>query len=189
MGEKKKYEGLLELLEGLQKTCTSLTASIREFSQLTKASRDEMKTRSFLTRSFAQKDFESNTGMGLDEWVEFSERLLSRFESVSAAVQRLDEAKLDPSRIPSALNELRGAASPFLERYDLIIDALDRFANYMLDMPKKTESIPKPFRGFMSEEDRRRMVEEAPKAGEGIKKLVTELKTAKEQITDLNRFL
>jgi len=76
-----------------------------------------------------------------------------------------------------------------LERYDLIIEALDRFANYMLDMPKKAEAVPKPFRGFMSEEDRRRMVEEAPKAGEGIKRLITELKTAKEQIIDLYRFL
>jgi len=184
----KKYEGLLELLEGFQKTCSSLTAGIREFSQGTKASRDEMKSRSFLMRSFAQKDFESNTGMSLDEWVEFSERLLSRFENISAAVQRIDEVKSDPSRIPFALNEFRDASSSFLERYNLIIEALDRFAIYMLDMPKKTESIPKPFRGFMSEEDRRRMVEEAPKAGEGIKKLMTELKTAKEQITDLYRF-
>jgi len=188
MGEK-KYEGLPELVEELQKTCSSLKADIREFSQLTKASRDEMKTRSFLMRSFAQKDFESNTGMSLDEWVEFSERLLSRFENISTAVQRLNEVKSDPNRVPSSLNELRDAASPFLERYDLMVEALDRFANYMLDMPKKTESIPKPFRGFMGEEDRRRMVEEAPKAGEGIKKLMTELKTAKEQITDLYRFL
>jgi len=186
---KKKYEGLPELLEGLQKTCSSLTAGIRDFSQGTKASRDEMKSRSFLMRSFAQKDFESNTGMGFDAWVEFSERLLNRFENISTAVQKLDQAKSDPSRIPSVLNEFRDAASPFLERYDLIIEALDRFANYMLDMPKKTESIPKPFRAFMGEEDRRRMVEEAPKAGEGIKRLITELKTAKEQITDLNRFL
>jgi len=186
---KKKYEGLPELLEGLQKTCAGLTVGIRGFSQGTKASRDEMKSRSFLMRSFAQKDFESNTGMGLDEWVEFSERLLSRFESISAAVQRLDEVKLDPSRVPSVLKELRDVASPFLERYDLIIEALDRFANYMLDMPKKAESIPKAFRAFMGEEDRKRMVEEAPKAGEGIKGLITELKTVKEQITDLNRFL
>lgn len=187
MGEE-KYEGLQEILEGLKKTCSSLTAGIREFSQGTKTSRDEMKSRSFLMRSFAQKDFESNTGMSFDEWVEFSERLLSRFENISAAVQGLDEVKSDPSRIPSALNDLRNVADPFLERCDLIIESLDRFANYMLDMPKKAESIPKPFKGFMSEEWRQ-MVEEAPKAGEGIKKLITELKTAKEQITDLYLFL
>ena len=188
MGEK-KYEGLPELIEGLQNTCSNLTAGIEEFSQGTKASRDEMKSRSFLMRSFAQKDFESNTGMGFDEWVEFSERLLSRFENISAAVQRLVEVKLDPIRIPSALNELRDVASPFLERYDLMVEALDRFANYMLDMPKRAESIPKPFRALMSEEDRKRMVEEAPKVGEGIKRLIDGLKTAKEQITDLYRFL
>jgi len=188
MGEE-KYEGLPELLEELKKTCSSLTSGIKEFNQLTKASRDEMKSRSFLMRSFAQKDFESNTGMSLDEWVEFSERLLSRFENISAAVQGVDEVKSDSGRIPSALNGFRDTASPFLERYDLVVEALDRFANYMLDMPKKTESIPKPFRGFMSEEDRRRMAEEAPKAGEGIKRLVTGLRTIKEQITDLYRFL
>jgi len=127
--------------------------------------------------------------MGFDEWVEFSERMLSRFENISAAVQRLYEGKSDPKRIPSALNELRDAAGPFLERYDIIIETLDRFANYMLDMPKRAESIPKPFRGFMSEEDRRRMVEEAPKAGEAIKGLITGLATAREQITELYRFL
>jgi len=188
MGEK-KCEGLPELLRGLQKTCSSLTAGIREFSSLTKASRDEMKSRPFMTRSFAQKDFESSTGMSLDEWVEFSERLLSRFENISAAVQRLDEVKSDANRIPSVLNELRGAAGPYLERYDLIVEALDRFANYMLDMPKKAESIPKPFRAFMSEEDRKQMVEEAPKAGDGIKRLITGLKTIKEQIMNFHCFV
>lgn len=189
MSKSKKYENLPEILEKLQRTCSALMAGIKEFGQGTKVSKEEMGKRPFLMRSFAQKDFESNTGMGFDEWVKFSERLLSRFENVSAAVQRLYEVRSDPSRIPPALKEFRDAAGPFLERYDLIVESLNRFANYLFDMPKKTESIPAPFRGLVSEEDRKRMVEDAPKSGEGIKRLVDGLKAAKEQIAGLDLFL
>ena len=186
MGEE-KYEGLPDLIKELKEICSNLTEGIKEFGQGVKASREEISKKSFMARSFAKRDFESNTGMNFDEWIEFSEKLSERFKNITTALQRIEdnykESKFED--IPESIERLEDASTPFLKRFDLINQGLDRFANYMLEMPKKVEAMPGPFKRFISEEDKKRMIEESPKAGELIKLLNETLETAKKLVTNI----
>jgi len=145
-----------------------------------------MSKRPLMMRSFAQRDFESNTGMGLDEWAEFSERLLNRFRNITTALQQVEDTLKESKfgEVRESIKRLGEASAPFLERFDLVTEALDRFANYMFEMPKRMESMPVIFKRFISEEDRR-MASEAPKLGEQIKSLNESLATTRKLITDI----
>ena len=184
---KEKYEGLPDLIKQLKEVCSNLMDGIREFGQGVKASREEINKRSFMARSFAKRDFESNTGMNFDEWIEFSEKLSERFKNITKVLQRVEDSYRESKfeEMPESIERLKDASTPFLERFDLINQGLDRFANYMLEMPQKAESMPGPFKRFISEEDKKRMIEESPKAGELIKLLNETLETAKKLVTNI----
>lgn len=178
-----KYVELDELVAILKELCTGISNGAKELAKGVEAFREGLQKRPFFTRSFATRDFESGTGLKADEWIDFAERLSNRFQSIAAKLQEAQEhlSKSEFDRISRDLDNLKAVAEPFMNNYDLIIDTLNRFHTYMAEAPERAKSIPKI---FLSEEDRKMMVEELPKTAEGIKKLSRALGEAKTKIQE-----
>lgn len=179
-----KYAGLGEPLLTLKEACSGISNGAKELAEGVAAFKEGLKKRPFFVRPFVTKDFESGTGLKADEWIDFAERLSNRFQNIANTLQEAQDhlSKSEIEKIHGDLNNLRTVAQPFMDNYNLITETLNRFRKYMAEAPERVKSVPKV---FLSEEDRKMMVEESPKAAEGIRKLVKALGEAKTKILEV----
>lgn len=178
-----KYAELGELLATLKELCYGISIGAKVVADGVAVFKEGLQKRSFFIRSFAAKDFESGTGLKADEWIDFAERLSKRFQNIANALQEAQDhiLKSEFEKIPGDLNNFRTVAKPFVDNFNLVIETFNRLQRYMAKAPERAKSIPKV---FLSEEDQKMMLEEYPKAAEGIKKLVEALGEAKTKIQE-----
>ena len=182
--EGEKYEKLSQLLPDTIKLCSEIADGAKQLSEGVRNFKEGLKKKPFFVRPFVTRDFESGTGLKADEWIDLAERTSRRFQSIADALQKAQKhlSASEKEKLTEDFVNIKTVAKPFLDNYDLLIETLSRFQKYMAEAPERAKSIPKT---FLSEEDRKMMVEESPKAAEGIKKLVKALDEAKTKILEV----
>lgn len=184
---KKRYKDLGKLIEHLNEICPGIAEGGKELAKGVNEFKEGLKKQFFFFRLLIKKEFESGTGMGFDEWVEFGNELSKRFEDISSAIEKVYDfhSKFEFERIPESIEELDHVASPFLNNYDQTIKTLDKLQNFMAEIPNGIKSVPSI---VMSDEEKRTMAEDSLVWAADLKKLIVTLDDAKTKILTIKNF-
>ena len=183
-----EYKELLPLLESLKGVCSGIVAGSKELKdRLIVGVREDLGHLFFFIRLLITKDFESGTGMNLDKWTEFADKLSKRFEDILNAVQRTCDccSASEFEKLNENLAQLEQVADPFLSNYEDTIETLGKLQKWLAEVPNKIKSAPP---GFIGEEERRKMAEDSSKGVDDLKKLIQALDEARTRILTIKNF-
>jgi hypothetical protein len=183
-----EYKELLPLLESLKGVCSGIVAGSKELKdRLIVGVREDLGHLFFFIRLLITKDFESGTGMNLDKWTEFADKLSKRFEDILNAVQRTCDccSASEFEKLNENLAQLEQVADPFLSNYEDTIETLGKLQKWLAEVPNKIKSAP---RGFIGEEEKRKMAEDSSKGVDDLKKLIQALDEARTRILTIKNF-
>jgi hypothetical protein len=169
------YKELLPLLESLKEVCSVIAAGSRELKdRLIAGVKERLKNLFFFIRLLITRDFESGTGMNLDKWTEFADKLSKRSEDILSAVRKTHDCSSAPGlkEFDESLAQLEHASGPFLSDYAVTVEALGKLQQWLVEVPNKIKSAPP---GFVNDEDRRAMIEDSAKGVNDLKKLIQAL--------------
>lgn len=176
------------MLESLKEVCSGIVTGSKELKdRLIAGVREDLKHLFFFIRLLITRDFESGTGMNLDEWTEFADKLSKRFEDILDAVQKTCDccSASGFEKLNGSLAKLEQASDPFLSNYEDAIATLGKLQKWLAEVPNKIKSAP---RGFIGEEEKRTMAEDSLKAVDDLKKSVQTLDEAKARILAIKNF-
>lgn len=176
------------MLESLKGVCSGIVAGSKELKdRLIVGVREDLGHLFFFIRLLITKDFESGTGMNLDKWTEFADKLSKRFEDILNAVQRTCDccSASEFEKLNENLAQLEQVADPFLSNYEDTIETLGKLQKWLAEVPNKIKSAP---RGFIGEEEKRKMAEDSSKGVDDLKKLIQALDEARTRILTIKNF-
>lgn len=178
MTSKDDIEPLIEMFKIVERGVMELSKGIEEFES-------SVNKQPIFVKPFVKRDFTSNTGMSIEEWKRFTERLYRRFTSIDDEAKKVLETyeqQGSEDDIYAAITNLRGTATPFIDSGDIVIKAIEGFATYLESVPKKIEMAPKQ---FLKEEEKKKLIDVIPENVEKVKSLASLLRTIKDQLTDV----
>jgi hypothetical protein len=178
MTSKDDIEHLIEMCRAAERGVVELSKGIEEFES-------SVNKQPIFVKPFIKRDFTSNTGMNVEEWKRFTERLHKRFtliEGDSKKVLETYEQQGSEDNIYATITKLKNTATPFIENGDVAIKTIEGFATYLESVPKKIEMAPSQ---FLKEEEKKKLIETIPENVEKVKGLTKLLRTIKDQITGI----
>ena len=189
MLNEQEYKELLPLLESLKEVCSGIATGSKELKdRLITGVKEDLGHLFFFIRLLITKDFESNTGMNLDKWTEFADKLSERFEDILNAVQRTYNCcsasgfeKLDEN-----LEQLEQVDNAFSSNYEDTIGPLIKLQKWLAEAPNKIKSAP---RGFIGEAEKPVIIEDSLKGADDLKKLIQALDEARTRILTIKNFI
>lgn len=171
-------ERLIEACRATERGVMELSTGIEEFER-------SVNKQPIFVKPFVKRDFTSNTGMSVEEWKRFTERLHRRFtliEDDSKKVLETYEQQGSEDNIHAAITTLKDTAAPFIDNGEIAIKTIEGFATYLESVPKKIEMAPKQ---FLKEEEKKKLIETIPENVEKVKGLTKLLRTLKDQVTEI----
>jgi hypothetical protein len=174
-----------EIVENLIKDCQLVEREIEGISRGVDEFKLILERQPTFVRPLVYRDFESGTGMNLEEWKKFLERLVIRFKHIENDAKQLmitydaERSKADTS---IALIKLKDKATPFLDAASIAIEPLDNLAAYLEGLPDKINIIPKQ---FLSEDEKKVLLQSMLEYEEKAKTLAQLLAAVNEQLSQI----
>lgn len=162
--------------------CMDIVGELQRMKQGVEAFSESLHKRSALVRPIVRRDFEKGTGMTPEMWLDFLTQSMGDFQSMVEPSRQLVEAYHHGSDAGTLKAELARAAAFFLEKAELTVKSVERFQQYLAQAPERVKSVPS---GFVTEEERRRLVEESPEQARRIGMLAASLKEAETRVRAL----
>ncbi len=179
MTSQEDIERLIEGCQAAERGVTELSKGLAEFA-------NRINKQSIFVKPWVRRDFKSNTGMNVEEWKRFAERLHARFTSIESDAKKVLEAyeqQRSEDGIHTAITTLRATARPFIDSGDIAIKTIEGFATYLESVPKKLEmDLAKQ---FLKEEEKNKLIEAIPENVETVRGLANLLRTIKDQLIEL----
>lgn len=172
-------------IEHLIEACRAAEHGVIEFSKGIEEFERSVNKQPIFVKPFVKRDFTSNTGMSVEEWKRFTERLHRRFTLIEDDAKKvLETYKQQGSEddIHATITTLKDTAAPFIDNGEIVIKTIEGFATYLESVPKKIEMAPKQ---FLKEEEKKKLIETIPENVEKVKGLAKLLRTLKDQVTDI----
>jgi hypothetical protein len=174
-----------EVVERLIRNCQIVERGVGEISRGVDEFKLSVEKQPTFVRPLVKRDFESGTGMNTEEWKKFLEQLAKRFKQIENDAKQLMAAHNKEGRKAEtsvALTKLNDTATPFLNAASVAIESINNLATYLGSLPDKINIIPKQ---FLSEDERKALLQSMPEYEEKAKTLAQLLAAAKEQLSHL----
>lgn len=172
-------------IERLIEGCRAAEHGVMELSKGLAEFESSINKQPIFVKPFVKRDFASSTGMNVEEWKRFAERLHTRFTSIDGdakkALEAYEQQRSEDDR-HAAITTLRATATPFIDSGDIAVKTIEGFATYLESVPKKIEMAPKQ---FLKEEEKNKLIEAIPENAEKVKGLANLLRTIKDQLIDV----
>ena len=168
----------------LIKTCEAARDSAEAFSRGIDDFSGRVEEQPAVVRPLVKRDFESSTGMSVNEWKAFLDKLGARYGMIYDTATRLADAshKGNDAEITAAMSALKTAAAPFMEGVDVAVEAMETMETYLKGLPGKIDLVPDT---FMKTEVRDELINSVPAYVERAQALKESLKKTKEQLSAL----
>ena len=167
-----------EEVERLIKTCETGKDSVAAFSRSIDDFGAVVEDLPAIARPLVRRDLESNTGMSVDEWKAFLERLGARYGGIYDAARRVAEAlgEANDSKVAGATAALKDASAPLVESADVAAEEMQTMEAYLEGLPAKINMIPDM---FMKADAREELIGSVPgyiERAQAVKGLLNETK-------------
>ena len=177
----RQIEDVVQLI----KTCEAAKDSVEAFSRGIDDFSARVKEQPAVVRPLVKRDFESNTGMSVDEWKAFLDKVVVRYGTIYERATRLADAldkEDDDAAAAAAMSALKTAAAPLMEGVDVAVEAMETMETYLKGLPGKIGMVPD---SFMKAEVREELTKSVPAYIERAQALKTCLKKTKDQLNTL----
>ncbi len=172
-----------EDLESLLKTCESAKDSVDAFLRSIEDYITVVEGLPAVAKPLVRRDLEANTGMKIDEWKAFVERLGTRYSSIYDAAQRVTGALANggnSEEVAAATATLKEVIAPLTEGADIAIEQLETMAVYMEGLPDKINMVPD---AFLKGDYRDELISSVPGRVERARALKELLERTKEELS------
>lgn len=171
MQQKEEAENLIKTCETGKDSVAAFSRSIDDFSAVV----EDLPT---IARPIVRRDLSANTGMSVDEWKAFLERLGARYSAIHDAARRIAEAldEANNGKVAEATAALKDAAAPLVESADVAAEQMQTMETYLEGLPAKINMIPDM---FMKTDVRDGLIDSLPgyiERAQALKKLLSEAK-------------
>ncbi|MGD0170764.1 MAG: hypothetical protein ABSB81_01365 [Halobacteriota archaeon] len=177
MQQKEDAERLIKTCETGKDSVAAFSRSIDDFSAV-------VEDLPAVARPLVRRDVESNTGMSVDEWKAFLERLGARYSAIYDAARRVDEAldEANDSKVAEATAALKDASAPLVENVDTAAEEMQTMEAYLEGLPAKINMIPD---AFLKADVREGLISSVPGYVERARAVKELLNEAKEELSSL----
>jgi hypothetical protein len=177
MQQKEEAERLIKTCETGKDSVAAFSRSIDDFSAV-------LEDLPAIARPLVRRDVESNTGMSVDEWKAFLERLGARYGAIHDAARRLAEAldEANDSKVAGATDALKDASAPLVESADVAAEEMQTIEAYLEGLPAKINMIPD---AFLKADVREGLIDSMPGYAERARALKELLNETKEELSSI----
>ena len=171
MQQKEEAEHLIKTCETGKDSVAAFSRSIDDFSAV-------VEDLPAIARPIVRRDLSANTGMSVDEWKAFLERLGARYSAIHDAARRIAEAldEANNGKVAEATAALKDAAAPLVESADVAAEQMQTMEAYLEGLPAKINMVPDM---FMKADVRDGLIGSLPvyiERAQALKKLLNEAK-------------
>jgi hypothetical protein len=148
-------------IERVIKTCEAGKDSVAAFSRNSDDFNAAVEKLPTFARPLVRRDLEVNTGMSVEEWKTFLERLNTRYGAICDEARRVAEALdgANESKVAEATAALKDAAAPLIERADIVVEEMQTMEEYLGGLPAKINMVPD---AFLKAEVREELISSVP---------------------------
>jgi hypothetical protein len=173
-----------EEVERLIKTCETGKDSVAAFSRSIDDFGAVVEDLPAIAKPLVRRDLESNTGMSVNEWKAFLERLGVRYGAIYDAARRVAEAlgEANDSKVAGATAALKDASAPLVESADVAAEEMQTMEAYLGGLPAKINMIPD---AFLKADVREGLVASVPGYVERARAVKELLNEAKEKLSSI----
>ncbi len=174
-----------EVVERLIADCQLVERGVGEISRGVDEFKLLVEKQPTFVRPLVKRDFESGTGMNTEEWKKFFEQLATRFKQIENDAKQLmaaHDTEGSKAETSVTLTKLKEAATPFLDAVSVTIESINNLATYLGSLPDKISIIPKQ---FLSEDEKKALLQLMPEYEERAKTLAQLLAVAKEHLSNM----
>ncbi len=171
MQQKEEVERLIKTCETGKDSVAAFSRSIDDFSAV-------VEDLPAVARPLVRRDLSANSGMSVDEWKRFLERLGARYGAIHDQARRVAEAlgEANDSKATEATTALKDAAAPLVESADVAAEQMQTMEAYLEGLPAKINMIPD---AFLKADAREGLISSVPgyvERAQAVKELLNEAK-------------
>jgi hypothetical protein len=177
MQQKEEVDRLIKTCETGKDSVAAFSRSIDDFSAV-------VEDLPAIARPLVRRDLSANSGMSVDEWKAFLERLSARYGAIHDEARRVAEAldEANDGKVAEATAALKDAAAPLVESADVAAEQIQTMEAYLEGLPAKINMIPD---AFLKADVREGLIGSVPGYVERARAVKELLNEAKEELSSI----